>query len=63
MVKSKLAKNNPPRLRKEPSLMKVAYSDHFPGCIISMRKLDEVIKSILRKFNNIVVVAIQETLI
>lgn len=30
MVKSKIAKHNPPRLKNEPIMMKVAYGDHFP---------------------------------
>ena len=49
MGKSKLALHNPPRLMKEPGMMKISYVDHFPGRITSMCKLDVVVNVIREK--------------
>lgn len=49
MAKLKIAKHISPRPMIEPNMIKVPYSNHFPGCITSMYKLDTVVKAIHEK--------------
>ena len=46
MAKSKIAKHNPPKPMIKPGMMKVLYGDHFLRRIMSMCKLDTIVKAI-----------------
>ena len=49
MAKKKLAKRNPPAPMKDPSVTKLGFDDHFPGCIIETSKFKRVIQVIRSK--------------
>ena len=49
MVKSKIAKHNPPEHMNELSMMKVHYYNHFLGHIMSIYKIDTSVKAIQEK--------------
>ena len=49
MAKKKFAKHNPPTLRKDPSVTKLGFDDHFPGYIIETSKFKRLIQVIWSK--------------
>lgn len=46
MAKIKLAKRNSHTSRKDTSMMKLGFEDHFSGCITEISKFKTVIKVI-----------------
>lgn len=49
MAKTKLAKRNPPELKKKPGVIKLCLNDHFLGHIMKTSKFKIVVKAIQRK--------------
>ena len=49
MAKKPRSKHNPPDPRKEPDMMKIPASKHFPGHITNTSKFGNVMEAIKRK--------------